>query len=79
MTTGQTFVELNTYPSRWLGDTSTMKEIKSAVGIWPSKDKEIFSFGLGESACFNQGLSRSIFFSGVLEILFRQVCCPLRY
>ena len=27
----------------------------------------------------NQGLTRSIFFSDILEIIFRQVYCPLRF
>ena len=34
---------------------------------------------IGGSFCFNEGLSRSIFFSDVLEIFFRQVYCPLRF
>ena len=32
-----------------------------------------FFFAVGDSACFNQGLSCSIFFLGVLEIFFWQV------
>ena len=32
-----------------------------------------FSFVVGYSASFNQGLTYSIFFSDVLELIFRQV------
>ena len=32
-----------------------------------------FLFLIGGSICFNMGLSRSIFFSGVLEIICRQL------
>ena len=37
-----------------------------------------FFFVIGNSACFNQGLSRSIIFLDILEF-FRQVYCTLRF
>jgi hypothetical protein len=40
---------------------------------------ELSTFHLVLCCCFNQCLSRSIFFSGVLEIYFRQLYCPLLF
>ena len=72
--------------SIYVANTSSLKKwTRNYLSAFKRMKKEekkgvfFFFFVVGDSAYFNQGLRRSIFFSDFLEVFSRKVYCPLRF